>query len=180
MLKIDSPLDSLAETFRDWQVLAGGTRGKLGLYHAQINPDARYEMTQDQWKRTVEVLEKELGFDGQPINGKAGADILWGGANDDVFAFDLDGLGSIDTIKDFSTAQGDKLDIADLLTGYDPLTSAITDFLEITTSGSDSVVKIDRDGTGGTYSLTQIATIESVTGLTDEAALLTAGNVIAA
>jgi len=41
----------------------------------------------------------------------------------------------------------------------------------MTTSGNDSILKVDRDGTGGTYSFTQIAIIEGVTGLTDEEAL---------
>jgi len=42
------------------------------------------------------------------------------------------------------------------------------------------VVKVDRDGTGATYSLAPIATIEGVTGLTDEAALVSSGNLIVA
>jgi hypothetical protein len=46
--------------------MASGTQGTLGLYHANISPDARYVMTPDQWQRTVDVLEKELGFEGQP------------------------------------------------------------------------------------------------------------------
>lgn len=115
------------------------------------------------------------------LYGGDGLDTLIGGTGADTFVFEAaSAFNNVDVITDFSTAQGDKLDIADLLTGYDPLTSAITDFLEITTSGSNSIVKVDRDGTGSTYSLTQIATLQNVTGLTDEAALLTAGNVIAA
>jgi hypothetical protein len=40
------------------------------------------------------------------------------------------------------------------------------------------VVKVDRDGTGSTYSLTQIATLNGVTGLTAEQALLKAGTIL--
>ena len=40
--------------------------------------------------------------------------------------------------------------------------------------------KIDRDGTGGTYTMTQVATLQGITGLTDEAALVTSGNLLAA
>lgn len=69
---------------------------------------------------------------------------------------------------------------ADQLVVYDPLISAITDFLQITTSGSNSIVKVDRDGTGTSYALSQISTIEGVTGLTDEQALLMNGNLIVA
>ncbi len=66
ILEIQSPTGDLTEAFRDWQLLAGGTNGTLGLYHAQISPEARYQMTPEQWQRSVEVLEKELGFTGQP------------------------------------------------------------------------------------------------------------------
>lgn len=66
IVQLDSPTDTLVEAFRDWQLLAGGTRGNKGLYHANIDPDARYPMTAEQWKRAVDVLEKELGLEGQP------------------------------------------------------------------------------------------------------------------
>jgi hypothetical protein len=63
---------------------------------------------------------------------------------------------------------------------YDPLTQAITDYVEITDSGSDSIVKVDADVTGGGASFVQIATLEGITGLTDEAALESAGTLITA
>ncbi len=66
VLELHSGIDDLAATFRDWQTLAEGTRGTKGLYHVNIDPDARYAMTPDQWMRAVDVLERELGFDGQP------------------------------------------------------------------------------------------------------------------
>lgn len=58
--------DSIQEAFRDWQVISEGTKGKLGLYHANIDPDAKYDMTPQQWMRAVEILEEELGLQGQP------------------------------------------------------------------------------------------------------------------
>lgn len=66
ILEIDSAVDDLAATFRDWQTLSEGTRGTKGLYHVNIDPDARYDMTPAQWAEAVAVLEKELGLDGQP------------------------------------------------------------------------------------------------------------------
>lgn len=66
IVQLDSPTGSLREAFRDWQLISAGTQGSLGLYHANISPDARYVMTPEQWQRAVDVLEKELGFDGQP------------------------------------------------------------------------------------------------------------------
>ena len=66
ILQLDSPTDDLAEALRDWQLISTGTQGTKGLYHANIDPDARYTMTAEQWQRAVEVLERELGLEGQP------------------------------------------------------------------------------------------------------------------
>lgn len=66
VLELHSGLDDLAATFRDWQTLSEATRGRKGLYHVNIDPDARYDMTPQQWERAVEVLEHELGLEGQP------------------------------------------------------------------------------------------------------------------
>jgi Ca2+-binding RTX toxin-like protein len=113
------------------------------------------------------------------INGGAGNDTLYGGLGADSFKFDVSAVGNIDTVKDFKLAEADKLDIRDLLVGYDPLTKAITDFVECTTSGANTIVKVDRDGAGVTYGWQQIAVLENVTGLTDEAALKASGTLIA-
>lgn len=113
------------------------------------------------------------------LYGGTGIDELYGNAGADSFVFEASSAFSgVDNVRDFSTAQADKLDIGDILAGYDPLTQPLTDWVEITTSGSNSILKVDRDGAGSTYSLTQIATIHGVTGLTDEAALVTSGNLI--
>jgi hypothetical protein len=66
VLELQSPAGSLREAFRDWQTLSEGTRGRLGLYHANIDPAEAYTMTGDQWSRCVDVLEEELGLAGQP------------------------------------------------------------------------------------------------------------------
>ncbi|CAG5006584.1 hypothetical protein DYBT9275_03856 [Dyadobacter sp. CECT 9275] len=75
--------------------------------------------------------------------------------------------------------EGDIINIVDLLTSYDPNQDAIDDFIMFTTSGSNSVVSVDRDGTGTTYTAQDIATITGVTGL-DADDLLTNGNLLAA
>jgi Ca2+-binding RTX toxin-like protein len=134
-----------------------------------------------------DTLIGDVGYD--TLYGDAGNDLLWGdggketmygGTGADTFKFATTTFdATIDLIKDFSTTDGDKLNIHDILTGYDPLTSNIVNFIELTTSGANTVMKIDRDGTGSTYSWTQIATIEGITGLTDEQALLTGGTIVA-
>lgn len=116
------------------------------------------------------------------LSGAGGLDTLYGEDGADTFEFlAASAFSNIDVIKDYSTSDGDIIDLTDILGSvYDPQTDAITDFVEITDSGSDTVLKVDLDGTGGTYSLQQIATLEGITGLTDEAALETSGLLLAA
>ena len=113
------------------------------------------------------------------ITGGAGVDSIYGSAGADTFVFEASSAFlDVDTIQDFKTSQNDVLDISDLLIGYDPLTDAITDFVQITDSGSTSIVSVDADGGGDNF--VQIATLNWITGLTDEDALETSGNLIAA
>lgn len=111
------------------------------------------------------------------ISGK-GADLLTGGSGANKYVFTLDAaFDGIDTITDFSKSSGDKLDINDLIS-FDPLHDVITNFVEITTVSGNSIVKVDADGAGTAFGMVQIATLQGVTGLTDEAALVASGNLI--
>ncbi|AYQ91468.1 type I secretion C-terminal target domain-containing protein [Burkholderia gladioli] len=85
-----------------------------------------------------------------------------------MFAFDA--TTATNYVQGFSTAQGEKVDATHLLDAYNPITDAITDFVQITESGNNSYLSVDIDGTGSGHSFQQIATLYSVTGLTDEAA----------
>jgi Ca2+-binding RTX toxin-like protein len=106
-----------------------------------------------------------------------GSDTLYGEDGADTFAFTT-GDTTADVIADFNTAQGDKIDLSDLLQGYDPLTDIITEFVEFTANGADSVIKVDADG--GANNFVQIAILNNVTGLTDEEALVASGTLVAA
>ncbi len=117
------------------------------------------------------------------LYGEDGLDVLFGGEGADTFFLeDTTAFNDIDVIKDFSTTDGDVLDISDILdnTSYVHGTDDIEDWLEITDSGANSVVKIDTTGTGTFGGGTQVATLESITGLTDEQALVSSGTLIAA
>lgn len=120
------------------------------------------------------------------LYGEAGNDVLYGGVGADTmtgctgldrFVFDSS-TASIDTIKDFSKTE-DTLDLSNLLTSFDPVTNAITDFVQITNSGTNSIVKVDLDGAGTASTWVQVATLTGVIGLTDEQALLNSGHLIA-
>jgi Ca2+-binding RTX toxin-like protein len=80
------------------------------------------------------------------IVGGAGADHLYGEEGNDIFVLDtLDGF--TDTIHDFSmSGDHDAINIYDVLQGYDPMSSAIEDFVRLTTSGGNTLMEINADG----------------------------------
>lgn len=124
-----------------------------------------------------DYLKGELGDD--ILAGGAGLDTLFGGAGADTFLFDgMTAIGNIDKINDFNMSQGDKIDIVDVLSPayFDPLTQALTDFVRITDDGVNSTLSVDVDG--GADNFVAIATIYGVTGITDEDALVTSGNLV--
>lgn len=118
-----------------------------------------------------------IGFGGNDtLYGEAGNDTLWGGLGADTFAFAVG--GGVDSIRDFSVAQGDVIDLRSILAGFytNPATQAIEDFVRITTSGGSSIIAIDQNGGGDSF--VNIASIVGVTGLTDENALRLAGTLV--
>lgn len=115
------------------------------------------------------------------LYGDAGANTIFGGAGADIFRFEAaTAYSGVDIVKDFSLAQNDVIDIADVLDGiYDPMSDVLADFVQFSQSGSDTVVSIDRDGAGSTYGWTQIALLQGVVH-TDPEALVTSGHLLAA
>ncbi|WJW93806.1 Ig-like domain-containing protein [Enterobacter pseudoroggenkampii] len=68
----------------------------------------------------------------------------------------------------FSLAQGDKIDIGDLLVGWDGNTASLGNYIHVTQSGSNTVISIDRDGAGSTYTNTTLVTLDNVQTTYDE------------
>lgn len=70
------------------------------------------------------------------------------------------GLATRDTIKDFTS--GESIDIADVLSdfGYDSGTDVLADLVSITRDVYHSYLSVDRDGTGGSYGMTQVTYTE--------------------
>ncbi len=105
-----------------------------------------------------------------------GSDELYSGTGSDIIMFDMiDAF--VDTIHDFTVGVGgDVLDISDIIVGYDELTDLITDFVQITDDGTNSYLAVDADG--GADNFVQIAMLENIIGITDEAVLITDGNLV--
>ncbi|WPU24005.1 Ig-like domain-containing protein [Cedecea neteri] len=88
--------------------------------------------------------------------------VLAGGANDGT-----GGNGS-DVWKNFSLAQGDQINIHDLLVGWNGQTSTLGNYLSVATVGNNTVISIDRDGTAGAFHSTTLVTLENVHTTLDE------------
>ncbi|TSE24894.1 Poly(beta-D-mannuronate) C5 epimerase 1 [Tepidimonas sediminis] len=93
--------------------------------------------------------------------GGAGNDVLVGGLGADVFKWNLGDQGTSsaparDVIADFNPAQGDKLDLRDLLQGEN--SGNLGQYLRFSTEGTGSatklVLQVDHDG-GATFAETQ-------------------------
>lgn len=56
----------LRKAFLSWHAVGEATRGDKTLYHAQIAPEAAYDMTPDQWRKAAQILAEELGMKDHP------------------------------------------------------------------------------------------------------------------
>lgn len=119
------------------------------LFDLDINPVA----TQDT-QGGNDFLDGGAGND--ILYGEGGDDILiigdgfdqaYGGAGADVFALTMID-GSVDKIHDFNAAEGDSINITDVLESYDPLADDIADFVRLVQSGADTTLEISANGDG--------------------------------
>ena len=74
-----------------------------------------------------------------------------GGQGADRFVFTKEDLDQVDTIKDFNAAEGDIIELRDILIGFDPLSDVISDYVSYKERGKHTRVSIDRDGLENNY-----------------------------
>jgi len=117
------------------------------------------------------------GADADRIVGGSGADILTGGGGADRFGYGAGDLGTgVDTITDFANGPGgDAIDVAALLSGFDPGSSVLSDFVQVTQAAGNSTIRIDSNGGGDSFQ--DLVILQGVTGL-DVNTMRTNGNLI--
>ena len=96
------------------------------------------------------------------IVGGEGNDVLNGGSGADTFVFENIGDG-VDTITDFDAGEGDVINLYSILSGFDPLTDDITDFVMMTSNGADTAIFVDIMGNGGVTEMIELVMLEGVT-----------------
>lgn len=102
------------------------------------------------------------------VTGSAYGDTLIYHVLDTTVGAGTGGNGSGDHWTNFSVSQGDKIDISDLLVGWNGQASTLGNYLHVTTSGNNTVISIDRDGAGSAYSNTTLVTLDNVQTTYDE------------
>lgn len=84
------------------------------------------------------------------IYGGDGLDYLYGGLGKDVFVFEsASAFNDVDRIYDYTYANGDAIDISDLLTNWidgHPIQGDINNYLQLTEVGNDTIVSVDANG----------------------------------
>ncbi len=86
------------------------------------------------------------GDDNDTLIGGTGTDFLYGQGGADTFKLDL---ASIDRLSDFDASEGDTINIADLLIGYDSATDDINDFVTLVYRNAGRTdVRVNDDGLG--------------------------------
>jgi T1SS-143 domain-containing protein len=108
------------------------------------------------------------------IYGGGGNDTLYGGSGADKFMFEATvAQNGVDTIRDFSVAQGDALDLSSMLTAFDPVQDSINDFVFATTVGGNTEIRVDVTGSGNLANAQTVAILQGVTGVSNVEDLLT-------
>ncbi|OEC35373.1 type I secretion C-terminal target domain (VC_A0849 subclass) [Pseudomonas cuatrocienegasensis] len=79
--------------------------------------------------------------------GGAGNDDLYGGGGADTFQW-LAGHGGTDKIFDFSLAEGDTLDLRDLLSGEQADAGSLDDYLSFQITGGNTLINVSPGGVG--------------------------------
>ena len=125
------------------------------------------------------------GGDGSDIiYGQEGNDVLYGGSGDDVLSggsgadtFVMEAVGQgIDVITDFSSSEGDVLDLSSMLHNYDPTQQAIDDFVFARDVGGGVVLSVDVNGSGDTAQAVDLVALQGLHSL-DIQQLVEDGNI---
>jgi Ca2+-binding RTX toxin-like protein len=99
------------------------------------------------------------------LSGGDGLDTLYGSSGADTFLFEAaSAYNDLDVIENFGYSL-DSIDLSDLLSGYNPLTHDINDFVRLTEGGGNTTISVDANGTTGGVNFSNVAIINGITGL---------------
>ncbi|WP_411570766.1 BapA/Bap/LapF family large adhesin, partial [Pectobacterium cacticida] len=139
-----------------------------------------YTLTADNGETANATLTIDLALQ---VNGSRHDDIATSSAYDDTFSLgagadtlifnllddaDTTGGNGSDSWTDFSLAEGDRIDISQLLQGWDGSAANAGDWISVESVNGNTVISIDRDGQGSAFSSTELITLQSTQLTLDE------------
>jgi hypothetical protein len=126
-----------------------------GLVSHPATASAGEDMSQFPYKVTISfgLLDKS-----DPLGGNGGQD----GTHDSVVNFQLAAAGS--TYE--NTPDASRIDVSQLLVGYNGDTSTIGQYLKATSDGTNTTISIDRDGSGSAFQSADLITLNGVKDVT--------------
>ncbi|RHW75223.1 type I secretion C-terminal target domain-containing protein [Colwellia sp. RSH04] len=105
------------------------------------------------------------------VIGGAGNDTLRGNSGSDIFYFASDSAdNSTDTIVDF--ANGDTIDLSDLLEGESATADSLAGYLQFSFDGTDTLISIDKDKDGSTDLTIKLSGVDLVGDALDDSAVI--------
>jgi Ca2+-binding RTX toxin-like protein len=117
------------------------------------------------------------GIGNDTITAYEDVDTLTGGVGSDWFRFVVNSLDGLDVITDFNGLQsGDKIDVIDMLIGFDPGVSDINDYLSTSTTNGNTTILVDVDGTDPGVGFVSLCVLQGVA--TNLDALVANGSIV--
>ncbi|MCG8157779.1 BapA prefix-like domain-containing protein [Brenneria goodwinii] len=139
-----------------------------------------YTLTAPHGETASAVLTIDLALQ---LNGTSHSDIATSSVYDDTLSLgsgadtlifnlldstDAAGGNGSDTWTDFSLTDSDRIDISQLLQGWDGSASSASDWISVETVNGNTVISIDRDGQDAAFTSTELVTLQSVQVTLDE------------
>jgi Ca2+-binding RTX toxin-like protein len=175
--------DFLAQAGDSWTVLTAdgsvnAAPGDIAVAVSGVRSDFGYELVYGANDITFTALgdaqpgddviyvgsDRDDTFDGGAGNdvlaGGAGDDTLSGGGGGDTFVI-RDLADGVDTLTDYAAAEGDILDLSDLVTSFAP-GEDISEYLQVTSDGADAMVSVDSDGLANGSAFTTVGVLGGV------------------
>jgi Ca2+-binding RTX toxin-like protein len=113
------------------------------------------------------------------LDGGLASDVMYGDAGADTFVMAGPVASTnVDTVRDFSVADGDAIDISDILSYYTAGVDTLSDFVMLVQQGTQTLVKVDVTGSGVAANYSTVAYLTGVTSLPDVDTMVLNGNLI--
>ncbi|EHS53635.1 type 1 secretion target domain-containng protein [Rhizobium sp. PDO1-076] len=158
-----------------FQYRAGSTDVSVNLYRDSDTDDMDGSSGND---IIIDVFGGNTDLDGNGGNdiliGNDGIDTMTGDTGADVFVIGADSVsvGIHDIITDYDMADGDVIDLSEILAGLASNTALESSYVKLVQNGGNAELQVDTDGAGATKSFETVAVLNSFNVTTEHVRIL--------